>query len=214
MEITTNKTLEALEWRYATKQYDKEAKIPQEQLETLLEAVRLAPSSYGLQAYKILVIENEEIRSKLLEAGYNQPQITDASHLIVFAAKTNVSNEYVDQYMLNIATARQIDLAQVQGFGDYIKGTIGNFTEDQFTAWNTKQAYIALGILLQTAAELRIDSSPMEGFVAAKFDEILNLKEHGLTTAVIAAIGYRSQEDTTQHNTKVRLDNSELYIHI
>ncbi|MBU2018026.1 MAG: NAD(P)H-dependent oxidoreductase [Bacteroidetes bacterium] len=211
MQTKTSNIIEAMEWRYATKSYDTSKTIEDEKLDILLESVRLAPSSYGLQPYKIFVIKNSELRNHLKPAAYNQSQITEASALIVFAAKTNISSEYVSDYISNIATTRGVEKSEVQGFGDYINSTISDFSDDQFTAWNSKQAYIALGVLLQTAAELRVDATPMEGFSAEKFDEILSLKEQGLTTAVIAAIGYRSNEDTMQFADKVRLSKSDLF---
>ncbi|MCT4561383.1 MAG: NAD(P)H-dependent oxidoreductase [Crocinitomicaceae bacterium] len=214
MNTTTNTAVEALNWRYAAKAYDKNKKVSTDDMETLLEAIRLAPSSYGLQPYQVFVIENESLREKLKAAGYNQGQITDASHLIVFAAKTKIENEFVDQYMELMAKERKVDLSAVSGFGDYIKNSISTFDEARFTAWNSKQTYIALGILLQTAAELRIDATPMEGFSAEQFNEILGLNERGLTTTLVCPIGYRSQDDVNQHLAKVRRSSEELIVKI
>ncbi len=211
MKTTTNNIIESLDWRYATKAYDTTRKIDSESLQILKDAVRLAPSSYGLQPYRVLVVSNEEIKSKLREKGYNQPQITDSSHLFIFAAKKSITSQDVSDYMRNISSTRGVSMDSVNGFGDYINGSISQLTTENFTVWNSKQTYIALGILVQTAAQLKIDATPMEGFDAAGFDEVLGLSELGLTTAVICATGYRSSEDNTQHYAKVRKPESELF---
>jgi len=214
MTTKTNNSIEALEWRYATKKFDNTRKVSEDDLHHLLEAIRLAPSSFGLQPFQVIVIENTELREKLTPAAYNQTQISDASHLIVFAAKTSITEEYVDSYINNIAQTRGIEKDQVKGFGDYIVSNVSNLSSEQILEWNKKQTYIALGILAQTAAELRIDMTPMEGFSAAQFDEILGLTEKGLTTSLIAPIGYRSNEDGAQHFPKVRRSKSDMLTHI
>jgi len=211
METTTNQAIEALEWRYATKQYDATRKIANEDLQILKDSVRLAPTSYGLQPFKVYVVESADIREKLKVAGYGQPQITDASHLFVFAAKNNISTEDVDTYMQNVASTRGITMEDVKGFGDYIKHSIQPMDTERFSIWNARQTYIAMGMLLQTAAELKIDSTPMEGFDVAGFNEILGLPAQGLSASVICAVGYRSAEDATQHYAKVRKSEEDLF---
>ena len=174
----------------------------------------MAPSSAGLQHYRILVVENPEIREKLREAAHGQAQLTQASHVIVFAAETNIDEAYVARYIDLIAKTREIGREHLVGFEQMMVNTVNNQTEDQKIIWASKQAYIALGVLLTAAAELRIDACPMEGFQAGKFDEILGLKELGLTTAVIAPIGFRSDEDVYSKLPKVRKPKEELFIHI
>lgn len=207
----TKEILEALEWRYATKVYETTQKVSNEDLDTLLESIRLAPTSFGLQAYKVLVITDPEVKAKLKAVGYQQPQITDSSHLLVFAAKTKISDEEIDAYIANTAAARNSTIEQISGFGKYLKGTVNKLNSEQQTIWNSKQTYIALGMLLQTAAQLHIDASPLEGFDALGFDQALGLTEQNFTTSVICAIGYRHEEDANQHLAKVRKSHVELF---
>lgn len=204
--------LNSLNWRYATKKYDASKKISAEDLSTLKEATKLSVSSYGLQPYKILIVENPELRAKLQPAAYNQTAITEASHLFLFAIEKNVGDKQIAAYMKNISETRGIPVENLDGFSDMIKGAIGHLSEDAKDNWAKKQAYLALSTLINTASFLKIDATPMEGFSAQQFDEILELEKLGLTTAVIATVGYRHEEDATQHYKKVRKSNEELYI--
>jgi nitroreductase len=209
-----NKIIEALEWRYAVQKYDSSKRISDSDLDILKESIRLTPTSYGLQPFQVLIIEDKNIREKLKEASYGQSPVLDSSHLIVFAAHKNIHHEHVDLYMENVAKTRNLQIEQTKGFGDFIKGTIAPMTEAQIVPWNTKQTYLALGFLMHTAAELRIDATPMEGFNVATFDKILGLSEKGLTTTVICPVGYRSIEDKNQFQAKVRKGQSELFLSI
>ena len=203
--------LEKLNWRYATKKFDPNKKVSDADLEVIQEAVRLAATSYGLQPFRVLLVTDPELREKLKPAAYGQTQITDASHLVVFCTKTDMSPAYVDDYMARIAATRNLPVSALEGFSSTIKGQVGNMDADTITAWNKRQAYIALGHLLVAAAELHIDSCPMEGFDAAQFDEILGLRTQGLTATVLAPIGYRSEEDATAKAAKVRLPLEKLF---
>lgn len=206
--------IENLKWRAAIKSFDPAKKINAVKLDELLTAIQLAPSSAGLQHYKVLVVENPEIREKLREAAYGQAQLTEASQVIVFAAETNIDEAYVKSYIDLIAATRETDRENLAGFEQMLMGSITGRTEDQKIIWAAKQAYIALGVLLTAAAELEIDACPMEGFDAGKFDEILGLKELSLTVAVIAPVGYRSDADVYSKMAKVRKPKQELFIHI
>jgi nitroreductase/dihydropteridine reductase len=206
--------IKPLQWRNAIKNFDHTKKVSPELLDELLTAIQLSPSSAGLQNYKVLVVENPEIREKLREAAHGQAQLTQASHVIVFAAETNVDSAYVGKYIDLIAKTREIGREHLVGFEQMILGAVNNQTEDQKIIWGSKQAYLALGVLLTAAAELSIDACPMEGFQAGKFDEILGLKELGLTTTVIAPIGYRSDEDVYSKMAKVRKPKEELFIQV
>ena len=211
LEVNTKSTyIDDLNWRYATKKFDSEKKLSQEDLNTLLESIQLSASSYGLQPYEVIVVKDEEIREKLKAAAWNQTQITDASYLLVFANLKSVSENYVDTYLDNIAETRNLNRADLKGMEDMIKSTTLQLPADAQNTWAAKQAYIALGNLLSAAANLKIDTCPMEGFDAAKFDEILGLQDKNLTTAVIAPVGYRSEEDQYQHLSKVRKSKSDL----
>jgi len=203
--------IENLNWRYATKQFDSNKKISKEELDFLLEAIQLSASSYGLQPYEVIVVDNPEVQEKLKAAAWNQPQLTDASHVLVFANMKSVDEKYVDTYMSNIAKIRDIKVEDLIGFKDMIKNTILQLNDEDQAQWAAKQAYIALGNLLSAAANFKIDVCPMEGFNAADFDEILGLKDKNITAAAIATIGFRSSEDQTQHAAKVRKSKEDLF---
>ncbi len=206
--------IEKLNWRYATKKFDKTRKLASFQLKELLQAVHLSPASTGVQSYKIIVIEDAAIRAKLQQAAHGQAQIADASQLVVFAAETNLDEQYVEKFIDHVAKIRGIDRANLAGYEQMINGNVKGMTEEQRINWAKKQAYIALGVLLTSAAELGIDACPMEGFSVLQFDEILGLKEKGLTTAVIAAIGFRAEDDAYSKLNKVRKPEEEMFIHI
>jgi len=211
LEVNTKSTYnEDLNWRYATKKFDSEKEISQQDLNTLLESIQLTASSYGLQPYEVIVVKDQETREKLKAAAWNQTQITDASYLLVFANLKSVSEKYVDTYLNNIAETRNLKREDLKGMEDMIRNTTLQLSEQDQNDWAAKQAYIALGNLLSAAANLKIDTCPMEGFDAGKFDEILGLENKNLTTAVIAPIGYRSEEDQYQHLAKVRKSKSDL----
>ncbi|MFY0252700.1 NAD(P)H-dependent oxidoreductase [Chitinophaga sp. 30R24] len=202
--------LNKLEWRYAVKKFNPAKKLSEAQLDKLIAATRLSASAYGLQPYKILVIENPAVREQLRAASYNQPQITDASQLVVFARYAHLSESHVDDYTNNIAATRNIAHSELDGFAGVMKGTVNQLSEEGAAVWTSKQAYLALGTLLTAAAVEGIDACPMEGFDAAAYDEILGLKEKGLAAVVIAAIGFRAEEDVFQHAKKVRKPMDEL----
>ncbi|MBP4138544.1 NAD(P)H-dependent oxidoreductase [Flavobacterium geliluteum] len=204
--------LENLNWRYATKKFDATKKIADADLNTIKEAVRLSASSYGLQPYKVVIVENPEIREQLKAAAYGQTQVTDASHLFIFANDVNVGEDAVNKYMTNISETRGLPLEALAGFSDMVKGSIANLSAEAKNNWTAKQTYIALGNLLNAAAELKIDATPMEGFNAAAFNEILGFDKLGLNASVIAPIGYRHDEDEAQHYKKVRKSQEELFI--
>lgn len=199
-------------WRYATKKFDATKKISTEDLNFLKEAIRLSTSSFGLQLYRVIIVENQELKAKLLPAAYGQSQITDASHVIVFANQTVVNDSDIDAYIKNISESRGVPTEALSGFGDYMKGSVNKIPADAKVIWTAKQTYLALGNLLNAAAELKIDATPMEGFDAKKFNEILGLDALNLNAAVIATVGYRHEDDATQHNKKVRKSNEDLFL--
>ena len=205
--------LEQLNKRYATKKFDTSRKISSEDLNTLLEAIRLSASSYGLQAYKVLVVENPEIRKQLRAAAYDQSQITDASQLLVFALDTNFDEKGVDHFIELTAKSRKVNVSDLSGYSDMMKGSVQR-PKEMVQNWFTHQIYIALGFGLVSAAQLKLDSCPMEGFDNNKFDEILGLQEKNLHSVVLLTVGYRSPEDTYQNMPKVRLPKEELFVNI
>ena len=209
-----NTILENRTWRYATKKFDSSKKISDDNLELLLEATRLSASSYGLQPYHVFVITNPEIREQLKPVSWGQSQITEASHLIVFANQTNFNGELVDSHITNTAKTRNIPSENLKGYSDFAKSKLVDLPQKTKEEWTAKQVYIALGNLMQAAAELKIDTCPMEGFDAEAYDEILGLQGKDLTASVVLPIGYRSAEDATQHSPKVRKSKQELFTYI
>jgi nitroreductase len=203
--------IENLNWRYATKKFDATKKICQEDLDTLKESLRLTPSSYGLQPWKFLIIENKELRSKLREHSWGQAQVTDASHLFVLCTYTDVTDQFIDEHIANTAVIRNVDPATLQGYGNFVKTKMKELSADQKKNWNSKQAYIALGQLMTVCAELRIDATPMEGFEPDKYNEILGLNERGLHATLVCPVGYRSEEDAAQHTIKVRKPTADVF---
>lgn len=209
-----NKILEHRTWRYATKKFDSTKKISPDKMSLLLEATRLSASSYGLQPYHVFVITDSQIREKLKPVSWGQSQITDASHLIVFAHQTNFAGELVDDYIKNVAETRNIPSEALKGYSDFAKSKLIDLPKKTKEEWTAKQVYLALGNLMQAAAELKIDTCPMEGFEAEAYDTILNLGGKNLTTSVVVPIGYRSEEDETQHLPKVRKTKENLFTHL
>jgi nitroreductase len=209
-----NTFLDNQKWRYATKKFDSSKKISNADLDTLKEAIRLSSSSYGLQLYKVIVVDNPEIRAQLQPAAWGQSQITEASHLFVFANQTTVGSEDIDGYLKNAEQTRNLPEGAMNAYGDFMKGGLLNLTDDAKKIWTAKQTYLALANLLNVAAELQIDTTPMEGFDPAQFNTILGLDKLNLNAAVVAAVGYRHEEDATQHYTKVRKSNEDLFITI
>jgi nitroreductase/dihydropteridine reductase len=206
--------VDKLNWRYATKKFDSTKKIAADKLQTILDAAQLAPSSLGLQHYRILVVEDAETRAKLRAAAYGQSQITDSSQLIIFAAETNINEDFGKKYIDNVAATRNVPREALADFEGAVLGAINARTPEQLLLWAQKQAYIGLGVLVTAAAEQDVDICPMEGFDPAAFNEILGLTEKGLTATVIATIGYRAEDDDLSKAAKVRRPADELFIHI
>lgn len=206
-----NNFIENQNWRYATKKFDATKKVSTEDLETLKKAIQLSSSSYGLQLYKVFIIENPAIRAQLQPVSWGQSQIVEASHLFVFANVVDVQENHIDNYVQNIANTRGLALEDLKGYSDFMKSKIVSLPVEQKAVWTSKQTYLALGNLLNAAAELKIDVTPMEGFEPEKYNEILGLNKLGLNAALVATVGYRHEEDATQHYAKVRKPIEELF---
>jgi len=202
--------LNALEWRYATKKMNG-AVVPQDKLAFILKATQLSASSFGLQPYTILVISNPELKAKLQPHAYNQSQIVDCSHLLVFAAWTSISEQQVDDFIGNAATTRNLPVSALQDFRNYVWGAVSRLDAATQQAWASKQVYIALGTALAAAGEVQVDATPMEGFVPAEFDEVLGLKEKGLASVALLPLGYRSDDDWLSKLAKVRRSADQLF---
>ncbi|NVN96202.1 MAG: NAD(P)H-dependent oxidoreductase [Bacteroidetes bacterium] len=203
--------LENLNWRYATKRMNGE-QVANEKINTILEAIRLAPSSMGLQPYKVLVVKDKAIREKIKEVSYNQPQITESAYLLVFAVWKDGYEEKTENFIQLIAKTRNQPLESLQ---DYKNRVLGFFSIVDKVSWASRQAYIALGFGLTTCAMLKVDSTPMEGFVNEDLDKLLELDKLGLKSVVMMAIGNRDEtKDYLTALPKVRRAEKDLYIYL
>jgi len=213
--INRSQLIDQLNWRYATKQFDPEKKISAQDWAALEEALVLTPSSIGLQPWAFLVIDDPAIRAKLLLASYGQPQVVDASHLVVFATKTNYSEADVDAHVSQAAKLRGVSPDSLAGLRTMaVRSIVQGMNETDRRNWATNQTYIALGNLVTSAALLGIDAAPMEGFERHRYDDILGLKALGLTASVIAALGYRKDSDKYATAPKVRFPRNEIVMHV
>lgn len=211
VDVKESSLLRSLKWRYATKKFDPTKKVSPEDLHTLMKCIQLAASSYGLQPYKVLNIEDVDLRAKMQVASWGQSQVVDAAQVLVFCAYNEITSEMVDDFVALKAATQGVPLEKLVGYGDFMKSRIKDKTPEEILNWNAKQIYIALGNLLATCGELSIDACPMEGFEPEKYDEIFGLKAKGLTAVVVCPIGYRSEKDATQHLPKVRKPLTELF---
>ena len=203
-----------LKWRYATKRMNGQ-KVPAEKLENILEAIQLAPSSIGLQPFTVFVVGDPKVRAKIAPAINNQPQITEGSHVLVFAAWKEYSTENVEKYLNHIASLRSIPVESLEGIRNMITRSISGKKPEQLLNWNSRQAYIALGFGLVAAAQEQVDATPMEGFDPDALDAALGLSEKGLHSTVILTLGYRDAEkDFLNGAAKVRRDKEELFVRI
>jgi nitroreductase len=213
--IDRTQLLERLNWRYATKQFDPNRKINAQDWATLEDVLQLSPSSGGLQPWKFIVVTDPAVRQRLRPVSYGQPQITDASHLVVFASKNNFSEADVDAHIHNVAKTQGApveSLAQLRGM--LVGGIVNSRAESARDAWARNQVYIALGNLLASAALLGIDACPMEGFDRAQYDEILGLKAKGYSSAVVATLGYRLASDKYAAGPKVRFPKEQIFLKV
>ncbi|MGV3587441.1 MAG: nitroreductase family protein [Adhaeribacter sp.] len=206
--------IQALNWRYAAKRMNGQ-KVPQQKIDNILEATRLAPSSMGLQPYSVLVIEDEDLRKEIQKVANNQPQIVEASHLLVFAAWDNISEAQINDYINNTAETRGVALESLDGFRNALLGIAQRNTQEQNYQWAARQAYIAFGTAIAAAATEQVDATPMEGFNAAALDELLNLKEKGLRSVTLLPLGYRdTANDWLANQKKVRREKEEFFLHL
>jgi nitroreductase / dihydropteridine reductase len=202
--------IEKLNWRYATKRMNG-TKVPQEKVDRILEAIRLAPTSFGLQAFKVFVISNAELKEKIFDEACQQPQIKEASHLLVFAAIKNIDAKLVEDYIKLIATTREIPVEDLLGFKSAFDGVLAASAEKNF-AWTARQAYIAFGVGISAAALEDVDATPMEGFSVEALDKVLGLNDQNLSAVTILTLGYRDQEnDRLVKAKKVRKSRELLF---
>ncbi len=200
-----------MNWRYACKKFDPTKKIREADLKILTESLRLAASSYGLQPWKFIIVQNPEIRKQLFEVSWRQSPVTEASHFIVLAYKEKVDEAYIDKHLAQSAKIHGTELASMTGYKNVMMGDLVNGPRSHvINWWAQRQAYIAMGSFLTTAALMEIDTLPMEGLVAESYDQVLGLENTGFKTVAAIACGYRAADDKYQHSKKVRFDEKEV----
>jgi len=202
--LTPAQLLASLEWRYATKAFDTR-RLPDATWAALEESLRLTPSSFGLQPWKFIVVTDPAVRAKLRPVSWNQSQVTDASHLVVFARRTEMTEADVNEFFQQIVSDRKIDAAVIEPYRQMMLGGVvkGKDAAGQ-KEWAARQVYIALGQLMGAAAALAVDTCALEGIDPAAYDEILGLKGTGYEVVVACAVGYRSAEDKYARLKKIR----------
>jgi len=206
---------EALNWRYATKKFDATRKIPVTQWKELEAAMVLAPSSFGLQPWRFIVVQNPEIRAQLPAISWGQTQTVDASHMVVFAYRKNLSVADVDHFIKRTADVRNVSIESLEGYRGFILNTQKQATEQGWVDnWCSRQVYIALGQTMAAAALLGIDSCPLEGIEAHQYDTLLGLEKEGYASVCGLALGYRAQDDKYAHQPKVRFPTEEVVKYI
>jgi nitroreductase len=209
--IPEKQLLDALNWRYATKGFDALKKIPEATWEALEETLVLSPSSFGLQPYRFLVVSDPSLRARLQPHSWHQTQVVDASHYIVFAARTTMTETEIDRFLDRVVEVRGIPRESLEGYRGMMYGSLlSPGSEGRIPHWASLQAYIALGNLMTAASLLGVDTCAIEGFAPAEYDSILGLKEQGYASVVCCALGYRSAEDKYAGLAKVRFPNSDL----
>ena len=209
--MTPDQLLAALRWRYATKKFDPARLIPAETWAALEEALVLTPSSFGLQPWKFLVVNDPALRARLVPVSWNQTQPVDASHFVVFARRDDLPESDLDRYVARVAEVTGTPAASLGGLRSMMAGFCGKARrEGWLNTWADRQVYIALGSFMTCAAALGIDTCPMEGMDPAKYDEILGLTGTGFSTLVACAAGYRAADDAYAARPKVRYPASDV----
>jgi hypothetical protein len=213
-KMATKTLSDYMGWRYATKKMKAATPVPQEKVDAIIEAVRLAPTSSGLQPFELLVITNNELRAEIAKAANNQAQVTDGSHLLVFATWDNYTEERIDEVVKLTVEARG-DMPTLRGYFDFLKANYLKRDPEVNYAHAARQTYIALGFALMAAAEQEVDSTPIEGFNPDAVDAILGLRERGLRSVVLMPLGYRDHEgDWLMPMPKVRKSRSVMVTEI
>ena len=206
--------LNDLHWRYATKKFDPTKKINDQDLETLLEVMRMSPSSMGLQTTHVLVVNDPEVRDQLTALSFNQQQVKDASHLFVLCSYLHIDENYIRSHANRANAARDMGDERTEKMVESIRKFVGNKSPEAILEWTSNQTYIVLGQLLSACARLKIDATPMEGFNPKGYDEVLLLSEKNMVASVVCPVGYRSEEDGFQHVKKLRKSTEDYFTFI
>jgi nitroreductase len=214
MTLSTDDILASLRWRYATKKFDATRKIPAATWDALEESLVLTPSSFGLQPWKFLVVEDPGLRALLSAESWRQPQVTEASHYVVLTARTDLDRSDIEAWMERLAAVQGSTPDAVAPLKGVIEGFAQAMSHEARHAWNVRQVYIALGQLMTAAAFLGIDTCPMEGLSPAGYDQVLGLEGSGYASVVACALGYRSPDDRAAALPKARFERSKVIRHL
>jgi nitroreductase len=211
MKFEAQEIVKKLEWRYATKVFNPNKKITAEDWSAIEQSLLLSPSSYGLQPWKFLIVENKAIREQLLPLSWGQKQVTEASHFVVFTTLKKISEAYIKHYIKRIAEIRGQNAESLIGYQNMmIKNILETRSLEDVSAWNQRQSYIAMGFMLETAALLNIDTVPMEGIDPKAYDKVLGLENSDYQTVAAVALGYRDENDKYAGAKKVRFEKSSI----
>ena len=209
--MNAQELIKTLEWRYATKIFNPNRRIPEADWNALLESLHLSPSSLGLQMWKFIDVREPSVRAELRSVSWDQPQVTDSSHLVVFCARRDFATEDVQRYLERIVEVRGVTMESLNLYRDRIVELAGSKSPDVLKAWLERQVYIALGFMMSCAANLRIDTCALEGMDPAAYDRILKLEDSPYYTLCALALGYRDEEaDKYARLAKVRFDRGDV----
>lgn len=214
MPLAPDQLIASLSWRYATKKFDPTRKISAEAWDALEASLVLTPSSFGLQPWKFIVVQDSAIRAELRQESWGQPQVTEASHYVVLTARTDLDSADIDAWisrMTEVQGSTREEIAPLEGM---IRGFAQAMSHEARHLWNVRQVYIALGQLMTSTALLGIDACPMEGISAVGYDRILGLEGSGYASAVACAVGYRAADDKYAGIPKARFDRSRVIRHL
>ncbi len=207
-------TIEKLQWRYATKRFDPSKILSEEKLNILKQTFNLTATSYGLQPLKLLIVHTDEVKKQLLPLTFNQPQVRDASHVLVLCIEKNIDSKFIVEHFKRVEEKRETPRSILEPFE---KALLNNFSEKQppeIRQWMVNQLYLTLGALLTVCAIENIDACPIEGFESKKYDELLGLEKMSLESVIVLPIGYRDETDFFINLKKVRRGIDELVIEI
>jgi hypothetical protein len=204
--------LEALNWRYATKTFDNQAYLSQNQIDLLKQAFNLTPTSYGLQPLKLIVISDKSLQERLCEVSFNQPQVKTASHLMVICIEKPINKAFIKKHFELVKEIRRTPDSVLKPFRDFLIDDFSKKNEEQLDKWAVNQAYLALGNMLTTCALQQIDACPMEGFLPDKYSEILNINHENLKPVLVLPVGIRDEKDEFSTFKKVRRPLEEVVI--
>ena len=209
-----NDTIKHLEWRYAVKKFDPKKTLSEEKLERLKQAFNLTATSYGLQPITLIVLKDKELQQGLVTHSFDQPQVAQASHVLVICTQEAIDQDYITNYFEQVKKVRGTSDSVLQPFREALVADFSKKEIREIRDWSKNQAYLALGNLLTVCAMEKIDSCPMEGFDPVAYDRVLGLGERGLTSVLVLPVGYRAEDDMFSEFKKVRKNLDDIVIEI